>query len=611
MPLTAAATPRPQAPIETHIVSEFDVLVPMRDGIDLAANVFRPDTSAPVPAILIRTPYGKGRDLRPNYRAFVEHGYAVVVEDVRGRYKSEGDFDPLHQEVADGEDTLSWIAHQEWSNQRVGMMGASYLGIAQWKAALSPSPYLKAIFPIVAGSDDYFDRFYSRGGALKLGHRLEWIAENFRSPGYKPDFDRFVLELPVRYADRIATGHSVDFFQQALDHPAYDSFWKSISTREQLDRVRVPVFAAAGWYDNFAESDLEAFSILRHKGRVCHLIVGPWPHDLFYRFGNVDFGPDSRPPLRQMQLDWFDAWLKPPAAFHETAMHESAAAPLRIFVMGVNRWRDELEWPLARAVVTPFFLSGRGKAATLDGDGRLEPRAPRRGAPDRYLYDPADPAPTAGGNVCCNPMRIPWGPMDQRNVERRRDVLVYTSAPLQQPVEVTGPVRVLLYVATTAPDTDFTAKLVDVYPDGKAINLCDGILRLRYRSSLERPAPAQPGAVYPISIDAGVTSNEFARGHRIRVEISSSNFPHYDRNPNTGRPVADEKELRRAWQTVYHDRTRPSQILLPVIPEGAPPSAIAHQAAPARAPNGVPAVTRPSAPAPAPAALRPPGGRPF
>jgi putative CocE/NonD family hydrolase len=578
----------------------------MRDGIDLAANVFRPEGTARLPAILIRTPYGKGSELRPNYRAFVEHGYAVVIEDVRGRYKSEGFFDPLRQEVADGEDTLSWIAHQEWSNRRVGMTGASYLGIAQWKAALSASPYLKAIFPIVAGCDDYFDRFYSRGGALKLGHRLEWIAENLRAPAFKPDFDRFVLEMPLRYTDRLATGHSVDFFQQALDHPAYDAFWKSISTRGELDRVRVPVFAAAGWYDNFAESDLEAFSILRRKGRVCRLIVGPWPHDLFYHFGNVDFGPDSRAPLRKLQLDWFDTWLQPPASAHEAAARDAAASepPLRIFVMGANRWRDEREWPLARAVVTPFFLAGHGKAITLAGDGRLEPQRPHRGTPDRFVYDPADPVPTAGGNVCCNPMRMPWGPRDQREIERRRDVLVYTSAPLKRPLEVTGPVRVILYVSTSAPDTDFTAKVVDVSPDGSAINLCDGILRLRYRDSIERPALARPGQVYPIAIDAGVTSNEFAPGHRIRLEVSSSNFPHYDRNPNTGRAVADEKEMRRTRQTVYHDRSRPSQLLLPVIPESAaPPAAIARRPVPSpspAAPREVPST-----------ALRPPGGHPF
>jgi predicted acyl esterase len=568
----------------------------MRDGIDLAANVFRPEGTGRLPAILVRTPYGKGAGLRPNYRVFVENGYAVVVQDVRGRYQSEGVFDPLRQEVADGEDTLTWIARQPWSNRRVGMIGASYLAIAQWKAALSGSPYLKAIFPIVGGCDDYFDRFYSRGGALKLGHRLEWIAENLKAPGFKPDFGRFVLQLPIRYADRLATGHGVGFFQSALDHPSYDSFWESVSTREHLGRVRVPVFAMAGWYDNFVQSDLEAFRALRSEGRISRIVVGPWPHDLYYPFAAADFGPDSRPQVRRLQLEWFDHWLKQPHPWHEAGA--IASPPLRIFVMGANRWRDEQEWPLARAVATPFYLAGRGRANTLDGDGRLAARPPRRGKPDRYVYDPADPVPTAGGAVCCNPRLLPWGPKDQRAAERRRDVLVYTSAPLKRPVEVTGPVRVVLYVSTSAPDTDFTAKLVDVFPDGTARNLTDGILRLRYRESLERPVLAQPGQVYTVMIDAGVTSNEFGKGHRIRLEVSSSNFPHYDRNPNTGRPVADEREMRPASQIVYHDRLRPSHVLLPVIPQALAAGAPERVAAPRKAP---PAALR----------LRPPGGRAF
>lgn len=536
----------------------------MRDGIDLAANVFRPVGSGRLPTILIRTPYGKGSQLRPHYRVFVEHGYAVVIQDVRGRFASEGVFDPLRQEVLDGEDTLSWIARQSWSNRRVGMIGGSYLGIVQWKAALSASPYLKAIFPVVAGSDDYFDRFYSPGGALKLGHRLEWLAENLHTPDFRPDFSHFIFHLPLRYADRAAAGRGIDFYQAALDHPAYDSFWESVSTLQHLDRVRVPVFAVGGWYDNFLESSLKAFHAMRLRGRLHRMVVGPWPHDIYYRFPGVDFGPDAAVPVRTLQLDWFDYWLKQPDAGHDPGA--VASPPLRLFVMGANRWRDEQEWPLLRALSTPFYLASRGGANGLDGDGRLETRIPRRSAPDQFVYDPTDPVPTAGGAICCNARLLPWGPMEQRPVEKRRDVLVYSSAPLKRPLEVTGPVRVVLYVSTSAPDTDFTAKLVDVAPDGSTRNLADGILRLRYRESLERPTPAQPGQIYPITVDAGVTSNEFAKGHRIRLEVSSSNFPRFDRNPNTGRPIADERELRRASQTVYHDRLHPAHLLLPVVP---------------------------------------------
>ncbi len=241
--------------------------------------------------------------------------------------------------------------------------------------------------------------------------------------------------------------------------------------------------------------------------------------------------------------------------------------PVRIFVMGINEWREEREWPLARARLTPFYLTGKLAANSLKGRGELSNNKPRKEIPDQFIFDPRNPVPTQGGAVCCNPTVYPWGPMDQRKVESRPDVLVYTTGVLKKPVEVTGPVRVVLYASTSAPDTDFTAKLVDVFPDGSARNLTDGILRLRYRESLEKPAPPLiPGQPYQITVDAGVTSNVFLKGHRIRLEISSSNFPRFDRNPNTGRPMAEETELRKTTQTVYHDRVRASYVLLPIVP---------------------------------------------
>jgi putative CocE/NonD family hydrolase len=258
-------------------------------------------------------------------------------------------------------------------------------------------------------------------------------------------------------------------------------------------------------------------------------------------------------------MQWFDRWVKGRSV-------PEAAHPVRIFVMGINRWRDEDEWPLARARAERFYLGGNGHANTLDGDGFLGGQPPVRAASDTFVFDPANPVPTRGGAVCCDPKIFPWGPMDQRPVEKRRDVLVYTTPELGSDVEVTGPVRVVLYATSTAPDTDFTAKLVDVYPDGEARNLTDGILRVRYRESLEAPKPAVPGETWRLTVDAGVTSNVFRAGHRIRVEISSSNFPRFDRNPNTGRAIADEKELRKATQTVFHDRDRQSYVLLPVVP---------------------------------------------
>ena len=549
--LSAANKP----PIKLHVT------IPMRDGIRLSANVFLPGDHehSRLPVILERTPYIKAPDITPNYQSFVDHGYAVVVEDVRGRNESGGAFDPLRQEPADGDDTLNWIARQPWSDGKVGMIGGSYRGIVQWKAALVNNPHLKAIFPVVSGYDDYRDRYYSTGGALKLGHRLEWMAENQRAPGYHPDFSKFILHLPLRTADIAATGWSLAMYRDVMAHPSYDSFWRALSVKEQIQKIRVPVFAVGGWYDNYAESDLEAYTELHKTSGLNHVLIGPWPHNMSYRFDNVDFGPDSGVPLRSIQLAWFDQWL----------MGKDnpivSQPPVQIFVMGANYWREDHEWPPADARPKKFFLESDGRANTLDGDGALDEKTPR-GSEDRYVFDPRDPVPTRGGAVCCNPKVFAWGPMDQRTVEQRRDVLVYTTKPLKQDMEVVGPVQAILYISTSAKDTDFTAKLVDVAPDGSARNLTDGILRLRYRNGLEKAELAKPGAVYQITVDAGVTANVFLKGHRIRLEISSSNFPRFDRNPNTGGVIADAVQLQRANQTLFHDHDHPSHLLLMVTP---------------------------------------------
>jgi putative CocE/NonD family hydrolase len=533
----------------------------MRDGVHLAANIYRPSASGRLPTILVRTPYGKGTDITPNYQAFVDRGYAVVVQDTRGRYESEGQFRPLVQEPADGNDTLNWIARQSWSDGKIGMIGGSYRGIVQWKVALLNNPHLKAIFPVVAGYDDYRDRFYSTGGAMKLGQRLLWMSENLRAPGFQPDFGKFILHLPLRSSDIAATGQTSEMLQAALNHPSYDSFWKNMSVRMQIDKIRIPVFLVGGWYDNFVQSDLEAYAALRQRSNVHRIVIGPWPHNMSIRFAGVDFGPSSMVPVRRLQLDWFDQWLKGKDA------PLLSQPPVRIFVMGVNRWREARDWPPARMRVVTFYLESRGRANTLSGDGELEQHPAEHAEPDRFVYDPRNPVPTAGGAVCCDPRKFPWGPTDQRVVERRPDVLVYTSRPLRRDLEVIGPIKVVLFASTSARDTDFTAKLVDVFPDGSARNLSDGILRLRYRKSLEREELVKPGEICRLEIDAGVTSNVFRKGHRIRIEISSSNFPRFDRNLNTGRAMADEVQMVKASQVVYHDRLRPSQLLLPVIPQ--------------------------------------------
>ncbi len=432
------------------------------------------------------------------------------------------------------------------------MLGGSYLGIAQWRAALTGNPHLRAIFPVVSGSDEYLDRYYSAGGAMKLGHRLQWIAENLALPTYlRPSFEKLVLHLPLRTSDQYATGQRIAFYQETLNHPSYDGYWGARSTRLRLNEIHVPAFIVGGWYDNYVESDLATFAELRKYSAAHRIIIGPWPHNMSIPFTGVSFGPDSGANIRRFQLRWFDHWMRGPQPapdFDQPAV--------RIFVMGANKWRDEREWPLARTRYTALYLAA----------GRLLEPGPSARGQEEYTYDPRHPVPTRGGAVCCNHKVFPWGPMDQRGVETREDVLVYSSEPLKKDLEVTGEVRAILHVSTSAPDTDFTAKLVDVYPDGQTRNLCDGILRLRYRTSLRKPELAKPGEIYTITIPAGVTSNVFKSGHRIRLEVSSSNFPRFDRNPNTGRPIADETEMRAAHQVIYYGGRRASHLLLPVIP---------------------------------------------
>src|SRR5581483_6893183 len=290
-----------------------------------------------------------------------------------------------------------------------------------------------------------------------------------------PPLDGFIHHLPLRTIDRAATGHTIDMYQKALDHPDYDGYWKNLSVREKIERVQAAVFSVAGWYDNYVESDLDALSALREKGTPAHILVGPWTHNMAARFRDGSFGAQAMAPIRRYQIEWFAHWLNDPPG------PEPPEAPVRIFVMGVNQWRDEQEWPLKRTRYTPAYLESRGHANTMSGDGELSFTEAPANSSDHFIYDPAHPAPTMGGAVCCDPNVMPWGPMDQSPVEKRSDVLVYTGEPLRTPVEVTGPVRAMLYVSTSERDTDFTAKLVDVSPGGATRNVVDGILRLRYR----------------------------------------------------------------------------------------------------------------------------------
>jgi putative CocE/NonD family hydrolase len=546
----------------------------MRDGTVLRADVYRPDTDAPVPVIVNRTPYNRSNPLIPSSaidptRA-VEAGFAVVCQDSRGRFASEGRFYPFVDEARDGYDTVEWAAAQPWSTGAVGMAGRSYSGAAQWLAAAEQPPHLRAMFPVAIGSD-FYDGWIYQGGAFQLGFNLFW-ALLIEAPKEAPRATAHCRHLPLSTLPILRDlGARASFYFDWIEHPTDDPFWQRLAINRHYGRVLVPGYNVGGWYDVFLRGTLENFARMRQDGgseaarRGQKLLVGPWGHGSTYGpypdHSFPIFAPGDALDLSEVQLRFFARFLKD----ERGGIDEQP--PVRIFIMGENRWRDENEWPLARARYTPWYLHGPAGAGAVRS---LSPDVPGEEAPDGYIYDPNDPAPTVGGPTSLPALLFGTnsGPHDQRRVEERPDVLTYTSAPLKLPMETTGPLRVRLFAATSANDTDFVAKLMDVDLDGVSRILAEGILRARYREGFERPRPLEPGAMYAYEIDLVATAHVFGAGHRVRVAITSSSFPRFDRNTNTGRPLGMDgpADLRPARQTIFHDRDRPSHILLPVIP---------------------------------------------
>jgi uncharacterized protein len=350
------------------IQEELGVTIPMRDEIRLAADVFRPAGNGHFPALLVRTPYNRKSSAMTSYRAFSRQGYAVVIEDVRGRFASQGVTGSIAREGPDGNDTINWVADQPWSNGQVAMVGASYLGIVQWWAAIQDNPHLVTIAPVNSGDDEYLDRFYSPGGALKLGHRLLWLAQNFTPPAQvRPPFRTYISHLPIRTSDVAATGTVVPWWRSALAHPSYDAYWKALSIRQNLPRVRIPVLSMSGWFDNYAESELDAFTRLSRSGDTVETWIGPWSHVPALKFATRNFGPEAQLHVRAVQAEWFDRWMKG----REPLERPRPESVLHVFVMGPDIWREEHEWPLARTRFTPLYLVSDGHANSVNGDGAL------------------------------------------------------------------------------------------------------------------------------------------------------------------------------------------------------------------------------------------------
>ena len=569
----AQAAASPAGPYE--VVVEHNVQVPMRDGVQLSTDVYRPvagrmpgeevEAERRFPVLLTRTPYSNGSSpgTVERFRRMASYGYVVLNQDVRGRYDSEGDWYPYINESNDGYDTHQWAGVQPWSNGKVGSFGGSYLASTQFMAASLRSPYLKAMAPRVTPFNYYHDTAYV-GNALSLASRIGWaLGIGARTGQDRPEnWEEKLMHLPLITLDR-HLGWNLPHWQDWIRHPSYDPYWRAIDFEAQIPEMDVGVFNVGGWYDIFLKGTLVSYVGLNERAATetarqgQKLLIGPWPHGVNRReLGELDYGPDAVIDLDGLERRWMDHWLKG----EDNGILDEPR--VRIFVMGENRWRDENEWPLARTQYTKYYLHNQGNANSLNGNGTLSVQIPNQEPSDSFVYDPENPVPTVGGSN----MTITPGAFDQRDVEQRDDVLVFTTEPLETDTEVTGPITVTLYAASSATDTDFTAKLVDVYPDGRAYNLQDGIIRARYRASSRTPTLIEPGTIYEYTIDLWATSNLFKQGHRIRVDISSSNFPRFDRNPNTGNPFGMDAELQPATQTIYHDGQYPSHITLPVIP---------------------------------------------
>lgn len=560
---------------ETHEVTfERDVEATMRDGIVLNADIYRPKDPGKYPVLLERTPYDK-QDERDIGMAFASYGYVVIIQDVRGRWSSPGEWYPFKNEINDGYDTVEWAASLPYSNGKVGMFGGSYEAATQVLAAIAHPPHLAGLFSVDTASD-YHDGWVYQGGAFE-----QWMSESWTASLARDTINRraraggsalaWADKLPISsfpVLNPISQENLAPYFFDWLAHPNYDEFWKEISIEEHVGDITVPALHVGAWYDIFLRGTLRNYlgfkssangeTARRHQRLI--IVVGGHAGG-GRKIGEVDFGANLESHSEdQVMRHWYDYLLK---GISNGLDQEKT---VKIFVMGKNEWRDEDDWPLTRAQNTPYYLQSAGKANSLRGDGTLAPQSGRSSSSDKFTYDPANPVRTHGGPLCCTRTQLAPGPLDQRSVENRDDVLIYTTPAFQQDFEVTGPVSLDLYVSSSAVDTDFTAKLVDVWPSGFAQNLTEGILRMRYRDSQSKPELLNPGQIYKIKIDMIATSNVFLTGHKLRLEISSSNFPRFDRNLNSGEAQAHATRIINAENIIYHDKEHPSALVLPVVP---------------------------------------------
>ena len=531
-----------------------------RGGIQLLADFHRPMGLEQAPTILVRIPFTKtfSNQLQSDVvgRYWASRGYNVIIQGTRGRYESGGKFYPLRHEREDGIETLRWLGQQPWHDGRLAMWGGSAFGHTQWAVADQTSPGPAAFFVQIVSTS--FRKMFFPGGAFSLESAVYWAIRS-RGPEDRTvnnqDLEKGVNEFPIIESDDRAIGDT-KFFNDWVQNEHNDNYWRIIDGERRTETLQAPALLLAGWFDPFLPSQIEDFidittNAKKEVASETRLIIGPWGHATSVMAPGMKKAILYRSESIAPSIPWFD--------YHLRVSQDPLNMPhVKIFVMGKNHWRNENEWPLARTKYTSYYLHSKGSANSLNGDGWLDNSPPVTSEPpDSYIYNPLHPVPSAGGAMLGDRSGI----FKQNTLETRSDVLVFSTPHLSKPLEVTGPVRAVLYVSTDAPSTDFTAKLVDVHPDGSAFNICDGILRRNYeKSEKETINPVR------IEIELWPTSNVFLAGHQVRLEISSSNFPRYDRNPNTGEFIPTATKLVPAAQTLFHSSQYPSEIILPIIP---------------------------------------------
>ena len=590
-------------------ICQSNVMVPMRDGVCLATDIYFPalggqPVSGKFPVILERTPYDKAASGNvTNGTYYARRGYVCVIQDVRGRFASDGEWYPFAKEAPDGYDTVEWLAAQEWSDGQVGTMGGSYCGSDQSALATLNPPHLSTMI-VAVGASNYYHCSMRQNGALEqrfmiYAFRMATTSkEAFADANIKAAVDKayanvgeWVSRAPLKKGTsplRMLPNYEqwvIDLFT----HGEYDDYWKQRGyaiSQYYEEHADVPTLYLGGWYDSYARATCENYTALsKMKKSRQVLLMGPWTHGGWgaSNAGDVDFGNHSFINYNDLRLAWFDHFLK--------GMHTevSAWSPVKIFVMGTGEgdpnyqgrlhhsgyWRDEQDFPLPDTQFTPYYLHADSELSTA--------LSTADGLPSRFSFDPRDPVPTIGGGISAADPIMGAGAFDQRGNSRffgctdalplnaRSDVLTFQTPPLENDVEITGPITVKLHASSSACDTDFTAKLIDVcplsddFPDGLAINLTDSIIRARYRNGWDTPELLEPGEVYELVFQLYPTSNVFKKGHRIRLDISSSNWPRFDANPNTGGDLGVERRLEIAEQTIYHEPDHPSHVVLPII----------------------------------------------